>query len=76
MTIQEANAHIYEEHFDQVREQLGRGHFEPPQLVLSDRIKAVTDVVDIPGAFARVEPEDIYLEGYQSQAAIKASMAA
>ena len=76
VTIQATNAHIYEDHFEQVREQLSRGHFEPPQLVLSDRIKVVTDVADVTGTFARVEPEDIYLEGYQSHAAIKACMAA
>lgn len=76
VTIQATNAHIYEDHFDQVREQLTRDHFEPPALILSDRIKRVNGLEEIPGVFSRIEPEDIWLDGYQSHAAIKAPMAA
>ncbi len=76
VTIQATNAHIYADHFDQVREQLSRDHLPPPALRLSDCIKPVCNLEDIPGIFARIEPEDIALEGYQSHAAIKAPMAA
>ena len=75
VTIQATNAHLYEDHYDQVREQLARDHYEPPQLVLSDRIRPVS-IGEIPGVFSRIEPGDIKLEGYQSHSAIKATMAA
>lgn len=75
VTIQATNAHIYDNHFDQVREQLGREHFARPRLVLSDRINSVS-VGEISGAFERIEPSDIWLEGYQCHDAIKAPMAA
>lgn len=74
-TIQATNAHLYQDHFEQVREQLSRAHMQPPMLHLSDRIKAVA-CEEIPGVFTRIEPEDISLVGYQSHAAIKAAMAA
>lgn len=74
--IQAANAHIYEDHYDQVRELLSREHLEAPRLVLSDNIKRIERLEDVAGAFARIEPADITLEGYESHAAIKAPMAA
>ncbi len=76
VTIQATNAHVYEDHFEQVREQLGREHFPAPRLLLGENIKPVLNVEDIPGVFARINPEDIELVGYQSHAAIKAPMAA
>lgn len=76
MTIFFSDTHVYENHVNQVKEQVQRSHFEPPQLVLSENIKQVTDVADIKGVFERIQPEDIWLEGYESHAAIKASMAA
>lgn len=60
---------------NRIREQLGREHFARPRLVLSDRINPVS-VGEIPGAFERIEPSDIWLEGYQCHDAIKAPMAA
>lgn len=75
VTIQVTNAHIYENHFDQVREQLSRQHLPAPTLVLSDRIRRVS-LDEVAGAFARIAPDDIALQGYQSHAAIKAPMAA
>ena len=75
VTIQATNAHIYHNHFNQVLEQLTRTHFEAPQLVLSDDIKRVKFVEDIPGVFTRIEPEHIQLSGYESHEAIKAPMA-
>lgn len=76
VTIQATNAHIYEDHFDQVRELLTREHFAAPKLILSDNIKRIERLEDIAGAFTRIEPADITLEGYTSHAAIKAPMAA
>lgn len=76
VTIQATNAHLYEDHFDQVRELLTREHFESPKLVLSDRVRPIERLEDIAGAFTRIEPADIYLEGYESHGAIKAPMSA
>lgn len=76
VTIQATNAHLYENHFDQVTEILTREHFEAPKLVISDRIVPIGDLSEIAGVFTRIQPEDISLVGYQSHAAIKAPMAA
>ena len=76
VTIQATNAHIYEDHFDQVRELLSRDHLEAPKLILSDNIKRIERLEDIAGVFARIEPSDITMDGYVSHAAIKAPMAA
>jgi len=75
VTIQATNAHLYEDHFDQVKEILTRDHFDAPQLVLADSIRRIEDLDDIPGVFTRIEPSDISLVGYQSHSAIKAPMA-
>jgi len=75
-TIFIADAHIYENHVEQVKEQLSRSHYPPPKLVLSDRIRKVETLDEIKGVFERIEPEDIRLEGYQCHPAIKAPMAA
>ena len=76
VTIQATNAHIYGDHFDQVHELLAREHLDAPKLILSDNIKRIERLQDIAGAFERIEPADITLEGYESHAAIKAPMAA
>ena len=76
VTIQATNAHIYEDDFDQVRELLAREHLDAPKLILSDNIKRIERLEDVAGAFTRIEPTDITLEGYESHAAIKAPMAA
>lgn len=70
-----ADAHVYVNHVDQVQQQLAREHLKAPQLVLSDRIRPV-GIDEVAGAFERIEPEDIWLEGYESHAAIRAPMAA
>lgn len=75
VTIQATNAHLYEDHYEQVREQIARDHMAPPALHFSERIRPVT-VDQIPGVFTRIEPDDISLVGYLSHAAIKAPMAA
>lgn len=76
VTIQATNAHLYEDHFDQVKEILTRDHFDAPQLVLSDSIRRIEALDEILGVFTRIEPSDISLVGYQSHSAIKAPMAA
>lgn len=76
LTMQAANAHIYSNHVEQVREQLARAHHAAPNLVLADGISPVTGLGDIVGTFARIEPEWIRLDGYTSHDAIRAPMAA
>ena len=66
---------MYLNHFEQVKEQLSRDHFPLPKLVLSNNIKTVTDLSQIEGIFTRIEPDDIWLEGYDSHSALKAPMA-
>lgn len=75
VTIQATNAHIYEDHFEQVSEQLGRQHLKAPRLWLAEHVRKV-GVNEIAGAFARIQPADIELVDYESHAAIKAPMAA
>lgn len=76
VTIQATNAHIYSDHYEQVNEILSRDHFAPPSLVLSDNLRRVSSVDEVHGVFERIEPEDIYLQGYESHQAIAAPMAA
>lgn len=76
LTMFLGDTHLYVNHLSQVNEQLSRSHFPPPQIRLSDRIRRIEDVNDIPGVFTRIEPEDVWLEGYQSHPALRAPMAA
>lgn len=75
LTMQMANTHIYEDHFDAAREQLTRKPLPRPTLGMSDAIAPITDLGQINGAFARIQPADLWLENYQSHPAIKAPMA-
>lgn len=59
------DAHIYENHIDQVEEQLGRGMFDAPELWLNP------DIDDID----KFTMDDIKLVGYNSHSAIKAPIA-
>ena len=59
------DAHIYQNHFEQVKEQLSRKPFELPKLFLNSQIKNINDF----------KMEDIKLENYESHPAIKAEMA-
>lgn len=76
VTIQAANAHMYlEDQTDMVEELLRREPYPLPRLVLSERIRKVS-LEEIPGVFARIEPEDIALAGYQSHGVLTSAMAA
>lgn len=59
------DAHIYHNHFEQVKEQLARKPFPLPKLWLNPEIKNIDDF----------KMEDIKLENYESHPAIKAPMA-
>ena len=65
MIIVVGDAHIYENHVDQVKEQLSRKPLKAPTLKLNPEIDVITDF----------GMEDIELENYQSHEAIKAPMA-
>ncbi len=60
-----ADAHIYHNHFDQVREQLTREHYSLPTLWLNPEVKDIDSFL----------MDDIRLENYQYHPAIKAPMA-
>lgn len=60
------DTHIYQNHFDQVKEQLERERFELPTLKFA---RAVRDIDDF-------KMDDFVLENYQSHGSIKAPMAA
>ncbi len=59
------DAHIYHNHFEQVKEQLSRKPFASPKLWLNPSIKSIDDF----------KMEDIKLENYQFHPPIKAPMA-
>lgn len=65
LVITLGDAHIYNNHIDQVKEQLVRKPFPLSQLKLNKDIDVITDF----------DMTDIELEGYQSHDAIKAAMA-
>lgn len=70
------DAHIYLSHLDQVDLMLSRKHKKQPKLILGDSIPTLTSIDQIEGVFARIQPDDVQLEGYESHPAIKAPMAA
>jgi thymidylate synthase len=78
VTIQATNAHIYQNHFTQVEEQLKREHFQAPTLDLSDAIEPVgrSPLGLVAGCFERIDPNDISLTGYEHHPAISGDMAA
>ena len=76
LTMFLADAHIYENHIEQVREQLGREEYPLPKLSLAFQVPR-EDVSQAPLGLllADLQPDDIELIGYQSHPAIKAPMA-
>lgn len=58
------SAHIYKDHFEAVEEQLGRGIFPCPKLVLNPEVKNIDDF----------SMSDISLDEYQSHPTIKMKM--
>lgn len=65
------DCHIYENHVEQVKEQLSRTEFPLPQIAISAKEEDETPMQFI----ERLKPEDIFLVGYESHASIKAPMA-
>ncbi len=80
-----ADAHVYRDHFDAVREQLTRQPFPPPKLWLDPALRSLDDAVaryrDILARVAKGEPAGplldavAHLEGYRHHPPIKAKMA-
>jgi thymidylate synthase len=65
LIISTGDTHIYLDHVEQVKEQLGRQEFPLPKLWLNPDIKGID----------KFTMDDIKLIGYQSHGAIKAPMA-
>ena len=65
LIISTGDTHIYQDHIEQVKEQLQREPFPLPQLKLNTNIKDINDF----------KMEDIELVNYQSHGPIKATMA-
>jgi thymidylate synthase len=65
LIISVGDAHIYDNHFDQVKEQLARKPFALPTLKLNPDISVITEF----------DMNDVELVGYESHEAIKAPMA-
>jgi thymidylate synthase len=65
LVISVGDAHIYNNHFDQVQEQLGRKPFPLPTLILNPDVSVIMNF----------DMEDIKLENYQSHESITAPMA-
>ncbi|WP_283582786.1 thymidylate synthase [Limosilactobacillus difficilis] len=59
------DAHIYVNHFEQIKEQLSRTPHKAPQLILPDQAKAIDEY----------QMSDIKLEGYEHEGPIKAPVA-
>lgn len=77
-----ADSHIYENHVEQVKEQISRTPKALPKLVISDRIPNYTDlrakgekVPFEPEWLTKIEPSDFELVDYDPWPAIKAPMA-
>lgn len=65
LIISTGDTHIYHDHIDQVKEQLGRVEFSLPSLWLNSSVKDIDSFT----------MEDVRLENYQSHGSIKAKMA-
>lgn len=65
LTMHLANAHLYDNQFEAVSELLDRGLLDEPKLVISGNVQPLGDFTQIRGVFTRIEPGDIYLDGYK-----------
>ena len=65
LIISMGDTHIYENHFEQVKEQLSREEYPQPKLLLNSKKTNIFEMT----------MNDISLEGYQSHGQIKAAMA-
>lgn len=70
-----SDAHIYEKHLPGVETMLSREHLEQPQLDLGP-IPTLSSIDEIPGVFAKIDPELIKLVNYRHHAAVKFDMTA
>lgn len=70
-----ADAHIYVNHFDQVREQLQRTPFPRPRLQINERVPMYRGGPVEFGWIDRVEPDDFSLVDYRHHGLLKAPMA-
>jgi thymidylate synthase len=73
LTMFLADAHIYVNHIDQVKEQLGRPVYPLPTLEISHIVDVARGRLD--QILDHLHPDDFQLIGYQHHAAIKAPMA-
>lgn len=70
------DAHIYENHVEMVKEQLTRGPYPAPKLILSDRIPDYSETGKYePEWLEKVEPTDFSLEEYRHHPPLTAPMA-
>ena len=58
------DAHIYENHFEQATEQIGREPMPFPKLIIDDSVKTLDDF----------QPDKVTLEGYESHPALRGEM--
>lgn len=76
LTMHLANAHIYADHFEQVKELVTREHFDQPTLQISDNVRKLGSVDEVPGCLTRIEPADLTLLNYESHGVLTGPMAA
>ena len=68
------DVHLYSNHIEQAKEQIGRTPYELPKLVMmktDDFYKSLSDDVSL---FTHLEPNDFTIENYQSHPTIKAPL--
>jgi thymidylate synthase len=70
------DAHIYNDHFEQVEEQLGRSEYNLPQLEIDDKfnLDCIMDITDAWAEFGLNDADKIKLTNYMHHDTIKAKM--
>lgn len=76
VTIQMANAHLYENSYEAVETLLEREHQDLPVLELSESIQTLKSVSEIPGCFNRISVDDFILHNYTPRESISVKMMA